>query len=533
MNNSSLMYRTLLVVGLTVAAVLCLLPTMVHPLPDWLSFLKGNKVSLGLDLQGGTHLVLAVDIDKAVSNSLDVSADEMRRELRKAGVRAAKVERVDDTTVTATVPADQRDKLVEVAREYFPNLKLADSETVEGNVVQRLTLLPEEVKRIKQSAVDQSLETIRNRIDQFGVSEPIIQRQGDRDILVQLPGIQDPGRAKELIGKTAVLSFKLVRDVNAEPYAKGTQPLPAGTEVLYERSKGPGGELKKGQPLVVESQTLMTGDVVSDARVRPGDLPNSRVVSLDLNQRGARLFEEITTANVNRRVAIVLDDTIYSAPVIKERIPGGRAVISGSFSTDEARDLSIVLRTGALPAPVSVAEERTVGPSLGQDSIDKGVRSFVVGGSLVVLFMLIYYRFAGFLADLALIWNVLFLIAALAVFQATLTLPGIAGIVLTLGMAVDANVLINERIREELRLGKSARAAIEAGYERAFPSILDTHVTTFLSGLILFQFGSGPIKGFAVTLCLGLISSLFTAFVGTRLVWDYMLSRQRLQTVSI
>ncbi len=214
-------------------------------------------------------------------------------------------------------------------------------------------------------------------------------------------------------------------------------------------------------------------------------------------------------------------------------MPGGRAVISGSFTPDEAKDLTIVLRSGALPAPVTVAEERTVGPTLGQDSIDQGIRSFVVGGALVVLFMIIYYKFAGFIADLALIWNVLFLLAGLAAFGATLTLPGIAGIVLTLGMAVDANVLINERIREELRLGKTARAAIDAGYQRALPSIIDTHLTTILSGLILFQFGSGPIKGFAVTLCLGLLSSLFTAFVGTRLVWDFLLSRQRIQTVSI
>ena len=531
---SNLFYRGLLVVGLTIVAVLCLLPTVWQPLPGWLDFLKGNKVTLGLDLQGGTHLVLAVDIDQAVVNSLDVNADELRRELRKAGMKSVKVDRIDQTTLVATVPADQRDKLVEIVGQSFPNLKLDTGETSpDGNLAQRLLLLPEEVRRIKQAAVDQSLETIRNRVDQFGVSEPIIQRQGDRDILIQLPGIQDAGRAKELIGKTAVLQFKLVRDVNADPFAKGTQPVPAGTQVLYELSKSPGGERRKGQPLLVESNVLMTGDVVSDARVRPGDMPNSRTVHLDLNARGARLFEEITAANVNRRVAIVLDDTIYSAPVIREKIPGGRAVISGSFTADEARDLSIVLRTGALPAPVTVAEERTVGPTLGADSIRSGIRSFVVGGALVVLFMIVYYRFAGLLADLALIWNVLFMLAALAVFGATLTLPGIAGIVLTLGMAVDANVLINERIREELRLGKSARAAIDAGYEHALPSILDTHITTFLSGLILFQFGSGPIKGFAVTLCIGLVSSLFTAFVGTRLVWDYVLSRGRLQTVSI
>jgi preprotein translocase subunit SecD len=527
------MSRTLLVVGLTIVAVLCLLPTVWQPLPSWLSFLDGNRITLGLDLQGGTHLVLSVDTDQAVVNSLDVNADELRRELRKQGVKSAKVERLDQTTLAVTVPNDQREKLSEIVGQSFPNLKSDTAETADSNVVQKLVLLPEEVRRIKLAAVDQSLETIRNRVDQFGVSEPIIQRQGERDILIQLPGIQDPGRAKELIGKTAVLSFKLARDVNAETFAKGEQPMPAGTQVLYELSKSASGERKKGQPIVVETNVLMTGDVVADARVRPGDLPNSRIVSLDLNARGARLFEEITGANVNRRLAIILDDTVYSAPVIKERIPGGRAVISGSFTAEEARDLSIVLRTGALPAPVTIAEERTVGPSLGRDSIQQGIRSFVVAGALVMIFMVIYYRFAGLLADAALIWNVLFMLALLAVFRATLTLPGIAGIVLTLGMAVDANVLINERIREELRLGKSPRAAVEAGYDRALPSILDSNITTLLSGIILFQFGSGPIRGFAVTLCIGLISHVFTAVVGTRLVWDYLLERRRIQTVSI
>jgi preprotein translocase subunit SecD len=525
--------RALVVVGLTVVATLLLLPTVWQPLPSWLSFLKGNKVSLGLDLQGGTHLVMTVDVDQAVINSLEINGDEMRRQLRKDGVRGPKVERDGSDALKVTVPADAREKVVQLVTNQFPNLKIAESETIDGNVLQRLTLSPEEIRQIKQAAVDQSLETMRNRVDQFGVSEPIIQRQGDREILIQLPGIQDPERAKQLIGKTAVLEFKLVRDVNPEPYASGSQPLPAGTQVLYELNKMATGERKKGSPLLVEAQTMMTGDVVTDARVRPGDLPNSRVVSLDLNARGAQLFEEITGANVNHRFAIILDNTVYSAPVIKERIPGGKAVISGNFTPDEAKDLTIVLRSGALPAPVTVAEERTVGPTLGQDSIDQGIRSFIVGGALVVIFMIIYYKFAGFIADLALIWNVLFLLAGLAAFGATLTLPGIAGIVLTLGMAVDANVLINERIREELRLGKTARAAIDAGYQRALPSIIDTHLTTILSGLILFQFGSGPIKGFAVTLCLGLISSLFTAFVGTRLVWDFLLSRQRIQTVSI
>jgi len=532
-SNRNLLYRTLLVLGLVCLAGLYLLPSLVGTVPSWLGFLKDRKISYGLDLQGGTHLILTVDVDEAVRSYVDVNAEQLRRQLRGEGVRAPRVQRTGDTQVAVTVSGDDRDKLESVIADSFPNFRVVSSRTEDTNLVQDLALLEGEVTRIRQSAVDQSLETIRNRIDQFGVSEPVIQRQGANDILVQLPGIQDPERAKDLIGKTAVLEFKLVRDPSGEAYAGGGKPLPGGTEILYEVKKGDLGQRRRGPALLIESQTLMTGDVVTDARVRPGDLPNSRVVSMDFNSRGARLFEEITGANVNRQLAIILDDTIYSAPRIQERIGGGKAIITGSFTAEEARDLSIALRTGALPAPVSIAEERTVGPTLGKDSIRQGLQSFVVGGALVLIFMLFYYRFAGVLANLALVLNVAFLIASLAALGATLTLPGIAGVVLTLGMAVDANVLINERIREELRLGKTPRAAIEAGYERALPAILDSNITTFLSGLILFQFGSGPIKGFAVTLCIGLVSSVFTAVVVTRLIYDYLLSRGRLKTVSI
>jgi preprotein translocase subunit SecD len=522
-----------LVLSLVLMSGLYLLPSLVSELPGWLSFMAERKVSLGLDLQGGTHLILAVDVDEAVRSYVDVNGDQLRRQLRTDGVGSPRVQRSSDTGVTVTVPADGRDMLASAVESDFPNFRLASSREEGDKLIQELVLRDEEVTRIRQAAVDQSLETIRNRIDQFGVSEPVIQRQGRSDILVQLPGIQDPERAKELIGRTAVLEFKLVRDPAGEAFASGDKSLPAGTEVLYELIKTDLGERRRGSPLLIESQTLMTGDVVTEARVRPGDLANSRVVSLDLNSRGARLFEEITGSNVNRQLAIILDDTVYSAPRIQERIPGGSAIITGAFSSEEARDLAIVLRTGALPAPVSIAEERTVGPTLGHDSIEQGVRSFIVGGVLVLIFMVFYYKFAGVLADVALVLNVVFLVAILAALGATLTLPGIAGIVLTLGMAVDANVLINERIREELRLGKTPRAAIEAGYERALPAILDSNITTFLSGIILFQFGSGPIKGFAVTLCIGLVSSVFTAIVVTRVVYDYRLSRGKLQTVSI
>jgi preprotein translocase subunit SecD len=380
--------------------------------------------------------------------------------------------------------------------------------------------------------VDQSLETIRNRIDQFGVSEPVIQRQGQTGILIQLPGIQDPQRAKEIIGKTALLEFKLVDDnANFDDAIKNGPP--PGREVLYGHAgKGLGGAADK-QAYVLESRALMTGEYIQDAKVRPAQQMEGASVELILNASGARQFEQITSSNVKRRLAIVLDGRVYSAPVIQERIGGGRASITGSFDIKEARDLSIVLRAGALPAPVEIAEERTVGPSLGSDSIRQGVMSFVVGITLVIAFMIFYYKGAGVLADVALVFHILFLLAILAALQAVLTLPGIAGIVLIAGMAVDANVLINERIREELRAGRAPRSAVQAGFEHALPAIIDTNVTTFLSGVILFQFGTGPIKGFAVTLCIGILTTVITAVYMTRVYYDYRVSVGKLARISI
>ncbi|HZD41224.1 MAG TPA: protein translocase subunit SecD, partial [Terriglobales bacterium] len=309
---------------------------------------------------------------------------------------------------------------------------------------------------------------------------------------------------------------------------------PPGDEILYGNAEKEEGGVGGGQiPYVVQSRTLMTGEYITDARVRPSSRLQGPYVELMFNSRGARLFEQITAANVGRRLAIVLDNRVYSAPVIQERIGGGRASITGSFTLQQARDLAIVLRAGALPAPVEIVEERTVGPSLGQDSIHQGVTSFIVGGALVILFMIAYYKGAGLVADAALIFNIIFMLAILAGFQAVLTLPGIAGIVLTVGMAVDANVLINERIREELRAGRAPRSAIEAGYQHALPAILDTNITTFLSGVILFQFGTGPIKGFAVTLCVGILTTVVTAVYLTRIYYDYRMSARRLERVSI
>ena len=375
--------------------------------------------------------------------------------------------------------------------------------------------------QIMKMALDQAIETIRNRIDQFGVTEPDIRPQEGYRILIQLPGVKDPERAKKLLKTAAHLEFKLVDEENSlEEALKGN--LPPGREILYEEVENTETGAKKSIPYLLQKRTSLTGDYISDARVQIDSQYNEPYVSLTFNSKGARIFERVTGENVGKRLAIVLDNKVYSAPVIRDRISGGRAQITGRFTMEEARDQAIVLRAGALPAPVKILEERTVGPSLGKDSIDKGFKSMVIGGIIVVLFMIIYYGFSGIIADLALLLNILFIMSGLAFFGATLTLPGIAGIILTIGMAVDANVLIFERIREELRLGKTARAAIEGGYSKALVTILDANVTTFIAALVMFQFGTGPVRGFAVTLSIGIVASFITAVVVTRVVFDYL-----------
>jgi preprotein translocase subunit SecD len=404
---------------------------------------------------------------------------------------------------------------------------------MDGDVLTMQIDLPDrETDQIKKLAADQALETIRNRIDQFGVSEPDIRRQGEKRILVQLPGIKDTKRAKALIGKTALLEFKLVDETHDLNNAlKGN--VPPGSEVLYGVKEDPATQRILKTPYLLKKRTLLTGANLTDARVQIDSQYNEPYVSIDFDKKGGRDFERITGENVKKRLAIVLDKKVYSAPVIQEKISGGKARITGSFTTEEARDLAIALRAGALPAPVNILEERTVGPSLGTDSIRKGLISMCVGGILVILFMIVYYRGAGLIADFALILNILLIAGGLAGFQATLTLPGIAGIILTIGMAVDANVLIFERIREELRIGKTPRAAVDAGYDKATLTILDANVTTLIAALVLFQFGTGPVKGFAVTLSLGVIASLFTALILTRMVFDYYLMKRKTKRLSI
>ncbi len=366
----------------------------------------------------------------------------------------------------------------------------------------------------KEDAIERALEVIRNRIDEFGVKEPSITRQGMDEIVLQLPGVTDRRRALDIVGKTAQLEFKLVvEDPQLLAKALKGEPIPEDYEVLYD---------EEGRPYLVEKKPLLTGDAIKKAYMS-FDQYNQPSVSLEFTPEGSKVFAEITRKNVGRNLAIVLDGKVQSAPQIREPITGGRASITGHFTVPEAQDLALVLRVGALPAPMKVVEERTVGPLLGQDSIRQGIKSALIGAVLVFLFMLLYYRLAGLIADVALLFNVLIILGGLGLFKATLTLPGIAGIILTLGMAVDANVLINERIKEELRAGSPLRSAIRAGYEKAFLTIVDSNLTTLIAAVMLFQFGTGPIKGFAVTLSIGILASMFTAIVFTRLVFELLL----------
>jgi preprotein translocase subunit SecD len=527
--NGSGLTRIYIAGAIVVAAILILLPSLNIDLPDWFKAGFGStKIQLGLDLQGGTHLLMAVKLDDAVKTQLGRRGDDLKKELKDNKIDGdVSIDASGNMSVKLKSSSD-RSAFLDLVDKSFADLTVS-SNTDSSSIgpVYSLAYKPQELQTIRSNAMDQALETIRNRIDQLGVRETTVAKEGEDEILVQLPGIQDPERAKELIGKTAVLEFKLVDDTNNVQDAIKNGP-PPGDEILYGTSETGGRE-----PYLVESPVLMTGDVVTDARVRPGARLEGPYVAVELDNRGADIFDAMTSENVGRRLAIVLDNTVYSAPVIKERIPGGHVQITGRFSMDEAHDLAIVLRSGALPAPVEIEEERTVGPSLGRDSIRQGELSFVIGAGAVLIFMALYYSGAGLLADFGLSLNILLLICVMAALGATLTLPGIAGIVLTLGMSVDANVLVNERMREELRNGKSPREAVKLGYERAWSAIRDSNISTFAAGLILFQFGTGPVKGFAVTLCVGVLTGLFSCIVVTRAWYDYRISMRKLTRISV
>jgi len=526
--NGSGVLRLWLALALVVAGVVLLIPSFRLNLPGPLEALANlPKIELGLDLQGGTHLLLEVKLEEAVKTALKRRGDDLKRELQTNKLDLASItQQKDGSLLVALKHAEERTPFLDLMSRVSPDLTLSTADAAAGPAYS-LNFTPREVLQVQNNAMDQALETIRNRIDQLGVRETTVVKEGDNDILVQLPGIQDPERAKELIGKTAVLEFKIVDDKHTLADAQ-RDGAPPGDQILYGSPQAGGAE-----PYLVEEPVLMTGDVVTDARVRPGGRLEGPYVTVDLDRRGTDVFGALTAENVGRRLAIILDNTVYSAPVIKEPIPGGKVQITGNFSIEEAHELAIVLRSGALPAPVEIIEERTVGPSLGRDSIRQGELSFIVGALAVLAFMAFYYSGAGVLADFGLSLNILLLVCVMAALDATLTLPGIAGIVLTLGMSVDANVLVNERMREELRSGKSPREAVKAGYERAWNAIRDSNISTFVAGVILFQFGTGPVKGFAVTLCVGVLTGVFSCFVVTRAWYDYKISVRRLNAISV
>ncbi len=529
----SITWRATLIAVLTAVSIVLVLPSLIETTPGSLPD-KMPKIHLGLDLQGGVFLRLSVEIDKAIENTAARYADDSRALLRDKGIPVLGWQKAGLDAFSLKLPAgDFADKALGVLKEEMPSLDLTlGTATAEGaTLTGRMKKV--EVDNIRSNAVSQGVETIRNRIDQFGVREPQIVAEGENHIVVQLPGVKDQQRAIELVGKTALLEFKIVDDgASVEEAMKGN--VPEDSQLLFEKQTDPAtGRINK-TPMVVKKRALLTGDTIKSAKVSFGAKGGAGTyVSLSFNPQGTKVFDRITAENVKKKLAIVLDDTIYSAPVINERISGGEAQITGSFSAEQATDLAIVLRAGSLPAPVKVIQNISVGPSLGADSIRKGVRAALIGAILVVLFMAFYYKFAGLVADFALVFNILFLLAGMALLEATMTLPGIAGVILAIGMAVDSNVLIFERIREELRAKKAVRAAIDAGYDKAFWTVVDSHVTTLITAMILFQFGTGPIKGFAVTLSMGVAINLFTALVCTKVVFDYINAKRPMQALSI
>ncbi len=517
-----------IIMACLVAGALSILPTLVGEMPQWWQRLfPVQQLRLGLDLKGGLHLVLGVQVDRAVEAQTERVANDLRDVFRRKRVGVSGVRREGIAAVVVALGSGaQRERIREELREY-PAFDVA-----EGDAEVRLSMRAEEADRIRRFAIEQGLETIRNRIDQFGVAETTVVRQGTNRILVELPGVSDPRRAIDLIGRTALLEFKLVDARNSlEDALAGS--VPAGSEILYEQQSDASGRVTR-TPYLIEKRTILTGADLTDAKVQLGGSTDpGPAVSMTFNRRGAATFARVTEESVGRRLAIILDDSVYSAPVIREPIRGGSAQITGSFTMEEATDLAIVLRAGSLPAPVEILENRTVGPSLGTDLVRKGVRATAIALMAVVAFMAVYYLLSGLVANFALALNLFLLLGVMAALGAALTLPGIAGIVLTLGMAVDANVLVFERIREELRAGRPIKAAVDNGYNRAFVTILDSNVTTVLTAVVLLVFGSGPVKGFAVTLSIGLAVSMFTAVVVTRLVFDYVIMTRPVAKLSI
>ncbi len=534
-------WKVALIAGTVVLAIVFFLPNTpaFKYMPEWWQENMPNRgIALGLDLQGGIHLVFEVDGDRAVEITTERIAQRLKDILEKENPGVEVKAEGLQIKISPDTPEIRR-----AVEDAYANLEVVPS----GEAL-AFRISPVEAKRIRDNATEQALETIRNRVDQFGVAEPVIHRQDENEIVVQLPGYKDPKRAVELIGKTAQLEFMLVDDESPvaaelpfrvkpgeedEVIEKFKDRIPDDDVILFQRIQNKEtGEVFK-RPFLLKKEVLLSGDLLAEARVAIDQRFNEPYVSLTFNSTGAKIFEEITGKYVKKRLAIILDGNVYSAPVIQERIAGGNAQITGAFSLDDAKDLAIVLKAGALPAPVKLIQNVTVGPSLGRDSIEAGKKAGVIAVLLVVAFMAFYYKVSGLIADLAMVLNVVLLLGAMAALNATLTLPGMAGIVLAIGMAVDSNVLMFERMREELRAGKTPRAAVDSGYDKAFITIVDAHITTLITAAVLYQFGTGPIKGFAVTLFLGVLINLFTALVGTKTVFDIINSRREVRKLSI
>jgi len=518
-----ILVAVILALGLVAAAPNFFSQKTLDALPDWLPH---QKVSLGLDLQGGSHLLLEVDVGTVLRERLDSLVDSVRTELRKARIQYQGLG-IEGNGITVTVrnPAE-----AEQAREILRKLD-GDTTTalVEGGRLS-MVLKPEAIRARRLSAIEQSIEIVRRRIDETGVREPTIQRQGDDRILVQLPGLDDPERMKRLLGKTAKLTFHLLDDQHSVADAQAGR-VPPGSRLM----PGVEEQAARGRPTLylVQKRIMVSGDTLVDAQPGFDSRTNEPVVNFRFDSVGAKRFGDVTSKNVGKPFAIVLDGKVISAPVIREPILGGTGQISGGFTVQAARDLALLLRAGALPAPLTVLEERTVGPGLGADSIEAGTLASVIGAAAVMAFMAAAYGLFGIMANVALVFNVVLIIGALSLLQASLTLPGIAGIVLTIGMAVDANVLIFERMREETRLGRTPIAAVDAGYSRAMTTIIDSNLTTLIATVVLYFLGSGPIRGFAVTLSIGIVTSLFTAIMVTRLMVVTWLKRSRPQILPV
>jgi preprotein translocase subunit SecD len=495
--------------------------------PQWLTSIGALPMYLGLDLRGGVHFLLEVDMQAALEKAAIRAQADIRTELRSEKIRYGRIAREGTRVVVHFPTRDQRDVAADKLSDTLPDLIFASTDGADEFTL-AATLKPEAEKRIQEFAVKQNIQTLRNRVNELGVAEPVIQQQGINRVVVQLPGVQDTAKAKDILGRTATLEIRLV-DEEGDINAAAAGQVPLGDELYQSRD---------GYPVLVKKDVVLTGDSITDAAPGFDNQTNRPAVHINLDGKGARIFRDVTRENVGRRMAILLIEhgqiEVITAPTIQEEIGGGRVQITGMESPQEASDVALLLRAGALAAPMSIIEERTVGPSMGKDNIEKGFHSNIWGFAAVVAFMVFYYRMFGIFSSLALAINGFFLIALLSMLQATLTLPGLAGIALTLGMAIDANVLINERIREELRNGTSPQAAIHAGYDRAWGTILDSNLTTLIAGIALFWLGSGPVRGFAVVLCLGILTSMFSAVTVSRAMVNLSYGRKpRLAKVSI